>query len=413
MRIGFIATRLAGTDGVSLEVEKWTRVLQRLGHEVFFCAGELDGYASDGVLIPELHFQHEHVFSITKRAFDEPPDAPAALMADIRALAEKIRPSLTAFIRGARLDLIIVENAFAIPMNLPLGLCLAEIIEDSGIKTIAHNHDFFWERERYQAAALLDFLDVYFPPDLPGIRHVTINSIAQNWLKARRGIESVVVPNVHDFDTLPHIGGEYTSDVRRALDLREREPFILQPTRVIRRKGIEMALLLVQSLDIPNPLLFITHSATDEGLDYWHWLSREAGKLGVEIRKVDDLVASRRNTSGGRKLYTLWDIYPHADLVTYPSLYEGFGNALLEAVYYRRPVVVNRYPVYNADIKLLGFDFIEIDGFVSEEAVAKTKNLLNDPALARLSTQNNYQIAWDHFSFEVLERKLKDLLTNF
>jgi len=57
-RIGFISTRLNGTDGVSLEVEKWSRVLQRMGHQVFFCAGELGGYAAAGTLIPELHFRH-------------------------------------------------------------------------------------------------------------------------------------------------------------------------------------------------------------------------------------------------------------------------------------------------------------------------------------------------------------------
>ena len=41
-RIGFVSTRLAGTDGVSLEVAKWVQVLNGLGHECFFFAGELE-----------------------------------------------------------------------------------------------------------------------------------------------------------------------------------------------------------------------------------------------------------------------------------------------------------------------------------------------------------------------------------
>ena len=44
------------------------------------------------------------------------------------------------------------------------------------------------------------------------------------------------------------------------------------------------------------------------------------------------------------------DAYPHPDLVTYPSTGQGFGKALLEAIYFKRLVVINRYPVYNADI---------------------------------------------------------------
>ena len=38
-----------------------------------------------------------------------------------------------------------------------------------------------------------------FPPNLPSIQHVVINSIAQNDLASRCGIASTVVPNVMDF----------------------------------------------------------------------------------------------------------------------------------------------------------------------------------------------------------------------
>ena len=48
------------------------------------------------------------------------------------------------------------------------------------------------------------------------------------------------------------------------------------------------------------------------------------------MRFIADRVAEvRQRDSLGRKMYTLWDLYPHADFVTYPSTYEGFGNALL------------------------------------------------------------------------------------
>lgn len=40
--IGFISTRIAGTDGVSLETEKWAEVLEDLGHTCFYFAGEFD-----------------------------------------------------------------------------------------------------------------------------------------------------------------------------------------------------------------------------------------------------------------------------------------------------------------------------------------------------------------------------------
>ena len=74
---------------------------------------------------------------------------------------------------------------------------------------------------------------------------------------------------------------------------------------------------------------------------------------------------SARCDDDGIKIYSLWDMYPITDLVTYPSLYEGFGNAFLEAVYYRKPLLVNRYDIYMRDIEPKGFQTVTIQGYVS------------------------------------------------
>jgi glycosyltransferase involved in cell wall biosynthesis len=414
MRIGFISTRLNGTDGVSLEVEKWAKVLRRLGHELFYCAGELGGYASGGTLIPQLHFKHQSIVSLGQRAFGEGAQADGDKIVDaIYEQADEIRRPLREFIRSNRLGMIIVQNALTIPMNLPLGVCLTGLIAELGISTIAHHHDFFWERQRYQTNAILDLLDTTFPAKLPTVQHVTINSIAQERLKARRDIESIVIPNVHDFATPLPESDAYSRDFREAIGLKDDDVFVLQPTRVIQRKGIEMAIELVHRLDLPNAHLFITHRAHDEGLDYWHWLKREAGVMHVDLRLIDHIIGTERARIDGHKVYSLWDAYPHADLVTYPSTYEGFGNALLETVYFRRLTVVNRYPVYNADIRPKGFEFIELDGFVDEAAVVKTRELLNDPEQVKAMAERNYAIAQENFSLEVLEGQLKEVLASF
>ncbi|HSO27857.1 MAG TPA: glycosyltransferase family 4 protein, partial [Anaerolineales bacterium] len=388
---------------------------QRLGHDLFYCAGELDEFAQPGTLIEKLHFAHQSIQALTQHAFGigaQAPEDGEAIAGQIYQTADELRAPLRQFIRANRLDLIIVQNALTIPMNLPLGVCLAGLIAELGIRTIAHHHDFFWERQRYQTNNILDLLDTTFPAKLPTIQHVVINSIAQARLKARRGIDSIVIPNVHDFATPPPGIDDYNRDFRRQLGVEPDELFILQPTRVIQRKGITLAIELVNRLHPPHPRLFITHRAGDEGLGYWHWLKREAQVMGVEVQLIDHLIGAERAQMNGHKIYSLWDAYPHADLVTYPSEYEGFGNALLEAVYFKRLTVVNRYPVYNADIRPLGFKFVELDGFVDEHAVEQTRALLSDPAEAQKLAAENYAIAQEHFSLEVLETKLRALLAN-
>ena len=413
MRIGFVSTRLKGTDGVSLEVEKWARILSRLGHDVFFCAGELGGYASAGTRIPLMHFQHPDILDLNERAFSGRADQDKdRLMDEIHQLAAGILPPLRQFVLSERLDLLVVQNALAIPMNLPLGLCLAELIGELQIDTICHHHDFFWERTRFQVGTLLDFLDAYFPPDLPGIQHVTINSLAQNRLKARRGIESIIVPNVLDFASPPPGIDAYNTDFRTKIGLKGDDLLVLQPTRVIQRKGIELSLELLNRLQMPKAKLVITHSAGDEGLAYWNWIQYEAACMGVPLLLVDQWVAEERAASKGRKKYTLWDAYPHADLVTYPSLYEGFGNALLETIYFKRLALVNRYPVYVADLAPLGFEFIELEDCVDEKAISQVHRLLHSPEQVREMTEVNFRIAQEHFSLEVLEQKIRFLLSN-
>jgi glycosyltransferase involved in cell wall biosynthesis len=386
-----------------------------MGHQIFYCAGELGGYAGGGWLIPALHFTHPASIDFNQRAFGpETRDPhPQKLVDDIYAAADQLVGPLREFVTTNHLDLIITENALTIPMNLPLGVALARVIEELGINTIAHHHDFYWERQRFQSNAILELLDTFFPPNLPTIQHVTINSIAQRRLKGRRGIDSLVVPNVHDFATPPPAIDSYTADFRAALGLSDDDLFILQPTRVIQRKGIELAIELVHHLQRPNAHLYITHSAQDEGLEYWRWLEREAKMMLVDLRLIDDFIGAERAQPDGRKIYSLWDAYPHANLVTYPSLIEGFGNALLETIYFKRLTVVNRYPVYNADIGPLGFEFIELDGFVDDVAIQKTRQLLNQPDVIARMAEKNYALAQEHFSLQVLAQKLKDILACF
>ncbi len=56
--IGFVSTRFAGTDGVSLETIKWVNVLNRLGLDCFYFSGESDWPKEVSYIVPEAHFDH-------------------------------------------------------------------------------------------------------------------------------------------------------------------------------------------------------------------------------------------------------------------------------------------------------------------------------------------------------------------
>jgi hypothetical protein len=135
--------------------------------------------------------------------------------------------------------------------------------------------------------------------------------------------------------------------------------------------------------------------------------------LDVTVRFESHQVQDKRGvTKDGKKIYTLGDVYPHADLVTYPSSIEGFGNAFLEAVYYRRPILVNNYSIYEVDIKPKGFRTVWFDGFINTETLKKVREVLLKTLEAQVWAEENYQLAKRYFSFTVLERRLQSILAD-
>jgi glycosyltransferase involved in cell wall biosynthesis len=410
--IGFVSTRFAGTDGVSLESSKWAEVLQRMGHACYWFAGELDRKIHASCLVPEAHFKSQPILRINGQIFGK-KGRTAALTEFIHELRSGLKIEIQAFIDKFRIDLLVVENAFSIPLHVPLGIALAETISETQIPTIAHHHDFYWERTRFLVNAVGEFIDMAFPPNLPNIEHVVINSEAQKELAHRRGISSTIIPNVLEFEKAPLVVETRKEQFRKRIGLAAEDIMILQPTRVIRRKGIELAIELVKALEDDRCKLVISHECGDEGFEYADWLKDNARKNGVDLRVVSSCIASPWTSGNGhRKKFSLWNVYPHADFITFPSLYEGFGNAFLEAVYFKKPMLINRYATFVKDIEPKGFDLIAIDGFLSKESINSVKTVLYSLDRRRQMVNHNYSNATVHYSYSVLQKRLAFIVEN-
>jgi glycosyltransferase involved in cell wall biosynthesis len=411
-RIGFASTRLAGTDGVSLETAKWARLLEDLGHACFFFAGESEWPAERSYVVPEAHFQHPEVRAIQRDLFDN-YERSRETSIKVQELKEDLKEDLYQFVDEFDLELLIAENALSIPMHVPLGLALTELIAETNWPLVGHHHDFAWERNRFKVTAASDYQMGAFPPILPTVYHVVINSYAARQLALRTGISSLLIPNVMDFHSPPAEPDAYADDLRAALGVSSDAYLLLQPTRVVPRKQIEHAIELASRLKEKGLacVLLISHSTGDEGTEYETYLRGLAELLGVQVLFASEIIDDERGTTpDGRKIYSLSDVYQKADLVTYPSRVEGFGNAFLEALFFRRPIVMGTYEIYLRDIKPKGFQVVEIRDFITEETVTETYELLRDPEQAAAAADANYDLARRYYSYPVLESHLVVLL---
>ncbi|NOQ45139.1 MAG: glycosyltransferase [Desulfobulbaceae bacterium] len=411
-KIGFISTRFAGTDGVSLESAKWAEVLWQDQHVSHWYGGVLDRDSGVSMCVPEAYFGHPENQWINDRVWGHTHRSPD-VSRRIHDLAEYLKGTLYDFIHQFDISLLIIQNALTIPMHLSLGVALTEFLSETMTPAIAHHHDFYWERSRFQVNNVPDFLDMAFPPRDMYLQHVVINQSAREELALRKGISSMLVPNVFDFDQPPDETDDYGEDVREEMGLEPDDKLILQPTRVVPRKGIEHSISLVQRLNDLKCKLVISHAAGDEGSDYPEQMAELAQSEGVDLRFFGDRVGDRRHINGeGKKVYVLHDLYPHADLVMYPSIYEGFGNALLEALYFRVPIIVNRYPVWVRDIEPKGFRVPVMEGFVNRQIVTEARRLLDDYEYRTKMVEHNYKLAKKYYGYPILHYCLQTLISN-
>ena len=421
MRIGFVIGRIGGVDGVALETEKWIAALERMGHEVHVLTGQLEGDVSHVDMLPALSFEHPWNVEAQATAFYGRPEETAPFLKRLHDQCDDIAEGIRAWIDRLGIECVISENANALPCHLQMGMALHKVFADAGIPAITHDHDFAWERGDQYATPFEEVGQIMaecFPVNLPNVRHAVINSAAQATLAKRFGIESVVVPNVMDFDEPFGVPDAYNETLKADLGLAPDDLALFQITRIVRRKGIETAIRLVDRLDEPRVKLVITGTSRDDYQDQYvnelHALVDALG-LGNRVLFAGDRFANQRGTTpDGKRIYTLSDGYARASACTYFSTYEGFGNAFVEAVLARRPIFVNDYePVYWPDIGSKGFDAVMIKGGrLTDDAVAAMRAIVVSGARQAEIGARNFELGRKHFSYDVLAGLLGKILAD-
>lgn len=265
------------------------------------------------------------------------------------------------------IDLVVVENLCSLPLNPAAATVVAAVLR--GRRAVLHHHDLPWQRER--------FVRMPPPPDDPAWVHVTINELSRRELAAH-GIDAVTVRNAFDPD--PLLGDR--SAARKAVDLADDEVVLVQPTRAIARKGVPAGLALAEAL----------------GAAYW--------LVGPTEEDYDDELAALLHRTPVRVVRGLpsgdvADAYAVADLVVFPSTWEGFGNPVVESALHRRPLAIGRYPVAD-ELAAFGFRWFDASD------PGPVRRWLDAPDHALLD--HNRAVACTHFSLHDLPGRIAALL---
>jgi len=438
--------KVGGTDGVSLEMDKWKKVFEKLGNKVYMLGGEMD----NKIIHPSLY----HISPIAKdfysysfegkNVFKNEEEYKEKVLIEVK----KIKPIVDNFITTNNIELLVVQNIWSVAMNIALAIALEEIVEKRNIKVLAQHHDFFWERKagvHYGCQFSKTIANKYLPPTNYTYKHVVINQQGHDALLKRKNIESDIVPNVFDFNAPLWTKDSYNKDFKEQLDFSDNDVIILQATRIVDRKAIELAIDLISQMNKnkvqligkklydgrifnkdSNFVLVLAGSDEDDGSGtYLDRLKDHAIKKNVQLKSIGNRISHTRNIDKNIKKYSLWDTYVYADLITYPSYWEGWGNQFLEGLFAKVPMVVYEYPVFITDIKNKHFDYISlgssyevdnktdlvsIDNKIIENASQEVISYLFDKEKRDKSIEKNFAIGKENFSMESLIKMLNSIL---
>lgn len=431
MNVALIHYRAGLMDGVSLEMEKWKTVLINLGHSVHIIAGNSEKGVD--VCIPEIGFDNPEYSIIYHNCFEKLEDYDESSIGDyILTYAAIIYKQLIKSLRPY--EVIIVNNIWSLGLNLPAAMALSEYAKEHPQKLfIAHHHDFWWEREHMKCTCseVEKFLTEYCPPTGKNIKHIVINSFAKDSLLQRKSVEAVIIPNVRDFSGEEYLNESLREELRSKHNISPGDIVLLQATRITRRKAIELAIDLCCQLkktaqsyvgkvlyngNIFTGRILLALSGMCEDISYKRQLFKKAKQTGVELLDL-------YTTDSENKEQSFMEFYNIADIVTYPSILEGWGNQLLEAILMKKPIVLFEYEVFSKDIKSSGIQYVTLgnhyeltDGFVTigadtlEQAAKKVLRLLFNKRLYSDTVNRNFKIASQHYDLHNLANMIKQLL---
>jgi len=440
-RIAFISGKLGDVDGVSLEVDKWIEVLCREGHEIFTIAGKyanpvqkirssnqfiLERLRFDSTL--QKHYEKMMFPYISKKTTHLTSVSRDLILEEMMVQGKELGEDLFRIIQDNNIDIVIAENTNAMPMTLLGGIAVYNLLTEYKIGTIFHHHDFWWERSRFSHSRIERLLNNIMPPSNIGSEHVVISSYSAHILSSIKRLIPTVIPNCENFENAA-VYDNYNSHFREDLGFSKDDILFIQPTRIVPRKRIEDSIRLVGKYgqkypEVKKRIKFIVSLYRGDELDisYAEEIEDLAISLDVDLHLISDRVSSvRKINKEGERLYTSRDVLLNADIATYLPKWEGFGNAFLEAVSCRVPIVISTYLVYKTDIKGFGFNNIEIrddyneDGLLNipESTLDDIHYILNNSRERIQMINNNFEIGSAEFGFNKLSEKLNNLLDSY
>jgi hypothetical protein len=408
-RIGFVGTHFMGQDEAERQSLIWARLLTAGGHECFYFAGSTDQSQDRSVVVPEAASDHPDITALNAEIFDTRQRS-SKTSGMVQAIRFHLKQHLYQFIKTFDINLLIVENALALPLNLPLGLAISELVAETELPTIARHHEFSWWHARYIHSMAGDYLRAAFPPVLPSLYHVVLNRSAARHLAQQINTHASVIPPALDFDHPPQANAEDEHRLRQAFGIDPEQPVILQPTAALPWARLELGIEAAAGLN-PGGVYLVQAGSPLETAAYRERLARHAVLNGMQIAFLADAAGHpSRAASKDEPPLNPAAAFTAAGWVSYPVRTETFNGSFLDAVIQRQPVLMAEIDFAGSELATQGFQVLTIDETLSPSSLDQARQALSDQSLIEQMTDLNLTLGRRHYHMDVLKPQLEILL---
>lgn len=232
---------------------------------------------------------------------------------------------------------VFLHNVTTMPFHLALTAALWRVAERlPGVRFVAWIHDIAACNPDYDAAGYPEARWNLLSRAHPRYGFVAVSELRRRQWEKLTGADCRVVPNGLDPSRLLGLT-EPIAALARQYHLLEREIVLLHPTRLLRRKNVEMGLRVAAALkSAGRSCAYLVTGPPDNH----NAISRDYAAELFALRKELDLEGEAlflhdEATIDERDLASLFAV---ADALFFPSRQEGFGLPILEAALHRLPI---------------------------------------------------------------------------
>lgn len=288
MNIGIILPEIGGFSSVSLEFNKWHRVMSELGHDIFIITGKSRLFFNNVTVMSDIFPENDFNLNFSSRLF-ELTDHDTSDINDFEQLAYRIEAIINNWVETNQIDLLIVENYFSIPVNLPVTFALYMLFQKLSIKKIVKHHDAFYRNniEKLSSSTFIKKVMLScFPIEGENIFHISSNRLIKSYLKEKCHVDSIIIPYVINFTDSLILSNSYSSNLNENFEIQLSDKILMNFSDLLPSTSFDQILHLLENIQDDSFKIISVVREHRDYLDYYDYLTQKIEHLNLSSRMI-------------------------------------------------------------------------------------------------------------------------------